>query len=101
MQSYFNVENPPLLEIDTLWRYFTKGASIFNGQKQSFPTNCQLRNDRAGHFSMVSNESINNVTPIQPSVPPSFYSFFAQNKQCLSNVFRSIAIQHTQEVESN
>ena len=56
MGSDFNVENRPttlpLLKIDTFWLHFSTGASIFNDRMVLFFNKFQLKNDRAGHFSM-------------------------------------------------
>ena len=41
-----------LLKIDTFWRHFSTGASIFNDRMVLFFNKFQLENDRAGHFSM-------------------------------------------------
>ena len=63
MGSDFNVENRPktlpLLKIDTFWRLFSTGASIFNDRMVLFFNKFQLK---ASHFSMGS---IFNVTPAE------------------------------------
>ena len=56
MGSDVNVENRPttlpLLKIDTFWHHFSTGASIFNDRIVLFFSKFQLKNDRAGHFSI-------------------------------------------------
>ena len=45
-------QRSPCWKIDTFWRHFSTGASIFNDRVVLFYIKFQLKNDRAGHFLM-------------------------------------------------